>query len=279
MWNLHSQSKFSCSFLFPLQSALHVNGNGSLRDYPTSSKPSTSNSVVGKPNHGLGSSSSISHSISRPTVIPDQDKRQKLSFFIGQGKQNRPSSSSSYSQPSSASSSSSSSCSSTSSSSSSSLSSSSQSTSDVRFVPRQLNHVNGSSASCSNGNHHPGGNGASFLVPYGQESSEESDQENCGTLDNGCLAKSHLNGNNRTGDMLDKAPQVTNGESGAHHNGNGLNGPTNGISKSNQNGHHYGHHKVNGHNAPDKVNAMLCVLVITLILHDTKKQLVLCLNE
>lgn len=101
------------------KSALHVNGNGPLRDYPTSSKPSTSSSVVGKPSHGLGSSSSISHSISRPTVIPDHDKRQKLSFFIGQGKQNRPSSSSSYSQPSSASSSSSS-CSSSSSSSSSS---------------------------------------------------------------------------------------------------------------------------------------------------------------
>ncbi|XP_053197174.1 ubiquitin carboxyl-terminal hydrolase 42 [Scomber japonicus] len=234
------------------KSALHVNGNGSLRDYPTSSKPSTSNSVVGKPNHGLGSSSSISHSISRPTVIPDHDKRQKLSFFIGQGKQNRPSSSSSYSQPSSASSSSSSCSSSSSSSSSSSLSSSSQSTSDVRFVPRQLNHVNGS-ASCSNGNHHPGGNGA-LLVPYSQESSEDSDQENCGTLDNGCLAKSHLNGNNRAGDVFDKGPQATNGESGAHHNGNGLNGPTNGVSKSNQNGHHNGHHKVNGHNTPDKIS-------------------------
>ncbi|KAM7381919.1 hypothetical protein PAMA_012669 [Pampus argenteus] len=234
------------------KSALHVNGNGSLRDYPNSSKPSTSSSVVGKPNHGLGSSSSISHSISRPTVIPDHDKRQKLSFFIGQGKQNRPSSSSSssYGQPSSASSSSSS-CSS--SSSFSSLSSSSQSTSDVRFVPRQLHHVNGS-ASCSNRDHHPGGNRASFLVPYSQESSEDSDQENCATLDNGCLAKPHLNGNNRTSDVYDKTPQATNGESGVHHNGNGLNGSTNGVSKSSQNGHHYGHHKVNGHNAPDKIS-------------------------
>ncbi|XP_035525816.1 ubiquitin carboxyl-terminal hydrolase 42 [Morone saxatilis] len=232
------------------KSTLHVNGNGSLRDYPTNSKPSTSSSVMGKSSHGLASSSSsISHSISRPTMIPDHDKRQKLSFFIGQGKQNRPSSStSSYSQPSSASSSSSSA-------SSSSLSSS-QSTSDVhsdiRFVPRQLNHVNGTP--CSNGDRHTGGNGASFLVPYSQESSEESDQENCGTLDNGCLTKSHLNGNNRTGEVFDKCPQATNGESGVHHNGNGLNGPTNGVSKSSQNGHHYGHHKVNGHNAPNKIN-------------------------
>uniref|UniRef100_A0A673AKX7 Ubiquitin carboxyl-terminal hydrolase n=1 Tax=Sphaeramia orbicularis TaxID=375764 RepID=A0A673AKX7_9TELE len=195
----------------------------------------TSSSVVGKPSHGLASSSSsISHSISRPTMIPDHDKRQKLSFFIGQGKQNRPSSSSvsSYSQPSSASSS------------SSSSSSSSQSTSDVRFVPRHLNHINGTSR--SNGDHHGGGNGASFLVPYSQESSEESDQENCGALDNGSF-KSHVNGNNRTADIFDTAPHATNGETGLHHNGNGLNGLTYGISKSSQNGHHYGHHKVNGH--------------------------------
>ncbi|XP_031147109.1 ubiquitin carboxyl-terminal hydrolase 42 isoform X2 [Sander lucioperca] len=225
---------------------LHVNGNGSLRDYPTNSKPSTSSSVMEKPSHGLASSSSsISHSISRPTMIPDHDKRQKLSFFIGQGKPNRPSSSSSsYSQPSSA-------ASSSSSSSSSSLSSS-QSTSDVRFVPRQLNHINGTS--CRNGNHHTGGNGSSFLVPYGQESSEESDQENCGTLDNGGSAKSRFNGNGRTGETFNNSSQATNGESGVHHNGYGLNGPTNGVSKSSQNGHHYGHHKVNGHNTPDKIS-------------------------
>ncbi|XP_076740083.1 uncharacterized protein LOC112435315 [Maylandia zebra] len=46
-------------------SVVHVNGNGSLRDYPTSSKPS--GSAVGKPNHGLASSASsasISHSVS-----------------------------------------------------------------------------------------------------------------------------------------------------------------------------------------------------------------------
>ncbi|XP_023136194.1 ubiquitin carboxyl-terminal hydrolase 42 isoform X1 [Amphiprion ocellaris] len=225
------------------KSTLHVNGNGSLRDYPTSSKPSTS-SVVGKPGHGLASSSSISHSISRPTMIPDHDKRQKLSFFIGQGKQNHlSSSSSSYSQPSSASSSSSSSLSST--------QSTSDVHSDVRFVLRQLNHVNGTS--CSNGDHHTGGNGASFLVPYGQESSEESDQEAPGSLDNGCLSKSHPKGNNGTGDFSN-SPKTTNGESGAHHNGNGLNGQTYGVSKSNQNGHHYGHHKVNGHNTSDKIS-------------------------
>ncbi|XP_041671689.1 ubiquitin carboxyl-terminal hydrolase 42 [Cheilinus undulatus] len=236
------------------KSSLHVNGNGSLRDYPTNSKPSTSSSVVGKPNHGLGSSSSsISHSISRPTVIPDHDKRQKLSFFFGLGKQNRPSSSSSYSQPSSASSSSSS---------SSSLSSS-QSTSDVhsdiRFVPRQISRVNGTS--CSNGERHTGGNGASFLVPYGQESSEESDQENCGSLENGCLGKSHFNGSKRTGEAFNNSPKGTNGESGVHHNGNGLNGATYGVTKSGQNGHHYGHHKVNGHKHDKVSDSNYCSLL------------------
>ncbi|XP_030610264.1 ubiquitin carboxyl-terminal hydrolase 42 [Archocentrus centrarchus] len=225
------------------KSSLHVNGNGSLRDYPTSSKASTSSSVVGKSNHGLAasSSSSISHSVSRPTMIPDSDKRQKLSFSIGQSKLNRTasSSSSSYCQPSSASSSSSSSL------------SSSQSTSDVqpdvRFIPRPLNQVNG--MSCSNGDHHPGGNGASFLVPYSQESSEESDQENCGTLDNGSLSKSHPKESKDTGNVFDSSPKTTNGESAVHHIGNGLNGPTYGVSKSNQNGHH----KVNGHSSPDKL--------------------------
>ncbi|XP_028990336.1 ubiquitin carboxyl-terminal hydrolase 42 isoform X2 [Betta splendens] len=211
----------------------HINGNGSARNFPTNSKPSTSSSVLGKSSHGLAMSSNT-HSISRPTMIPDQDKRQKLSFFIGQGKQNRPSStSSSYT-------------SSIGSSSSSSYLSSSQSTSDVRFVPRQLNHVNGTS--CINGDHHAGngGNGASFLVPYSQESSEESDQESSGTLDNSCSDKSHLNGNNRAGDF----PQATNGDSEVHHNGTGLNG----VSNTSQNGHHNGHHKINRHNTPDKIS-------------------------
>lgn len=91
-------------------------------------------------------------------------------------------------------------------------------------------------------------------MPYSQESSEESDQENCGALDNSCLDKNHLNGNNGTGDAFEKAPHATNGESGGHQNGNGLNGSTNGTCKSSQNGHHNGHHKVNGHSAPDKVS-------------------------
>ncbi|XP_037547269.1 ubiquitin carboxyl-terminal hydrolase 42 [Nematolebias whitei] len=210
------------------KSAPHVNGNGSLKDFPTSSKASTSSSAAGKPGNGPASSS-ISHSISRPTMIPDQDKRQKLSFFIGQGKQNRPASSSSYSQPSSASSS----------------SSSSQSTSDAHSVP----HVNGTS--CSNGDH-AAGNGTSFLVPYSQESSEESDQENGGSLDNGCLSKSQTKENNVPADVCAGSPQNTNGEPEVHQNGNKLNGPTCGDSKSTPNGHE--HHKVNRHSTPEKVS-------------------------
>nr|XP_057918419.1 ubiquitin carboxyl-terminal hydrolase 42 isoform X2 [Doryrhamphus excisus] len=222
------------------KNSLHINGNGPLRDYP---KPSTSCSAVGKPNHAAASSSSssssssISHSASQPSVIPDHDKRLKLSFSIGQNKQNRPASSSSSANSSS----------SASASSSSSSLASSQSTSDARFIPRQINHVNGTPR--SNGDQHGGGNGVSFLVPYSQESSEESDQENGGTLDNGCSVKGQVNGNKRTRD--DKS---ANGESEVHHNGNGLNGLPHGVSKTNQNGHHFGHHKLNGHNGPEKIS-------------------------
>lgn len=227
---------------FTIQGSLHANGNGSLRDYP-SSKPSTSSS-----GHGLASSSSsVSHSISRPTMIPDHDKRQKLSFFIGQGKPIRPTpASASHSQPSSAS------CSLSSSQSTSDIQS------DVRFIPRQLNHVNGTSR--VNGDHHSGGNGASFLVPYSQESSEESDQENSSTLDNG---KSHINGTHRTGNDFDTASHDTNGETEEHHNENGLNGSTYVTSKSSQNGHHHnGRHKVSGHKSSDQVISAVIMFML-----------------
>ncbi|XP_051925583.1 ubiquitin carboxyl-terminal hydrolase 42 isoform X2 [Hippocampus zosterae] len=211
----------------------HMNGNGSLRDCP---KPGTSSSVAGKPNHGAASSSSASHVVaSQPSAIAEHEKRLKLSFCIGQGKPTRLASSSS-----------SASSSSDSSSSGSSASSCSQSTSDARFIPRQMNHING--AARSNGDHQGGGKGSSFLVPYSQELSEESDQENGGPLDNCCAAESHVNGNKRTGDDL------ANGDSDTHQNGNGLNGITHSILKTIQNGHHYGLQKVNGHNRVEKVS-------------------------
>ncbi|XP_041658884.1 ubiquitin carboxyl-terminal hydrolase 42-like [Cheilinus undulatus] len=157
--------------------------------------------------YGLSSSSSsVSHSISRPTVIPDQDKVRKISFVFGLGKQNGPSLSSSDSQP--------------------------------------------SSANSSNGEHHTGGNGASFLVPYGLESSEESDQENYGSLENG-LESSEESDQENWGSLengcSNNAPKGTNGESGVHHNGTGLNGATDGVTKSGQSEHQYGDHKVNEH--------------------------------
>ncbi|XP_053301855.1 ubiquitin carboxyl-terminal hydrolase 42-like, partial [Pleuronectes platessa] len=64
---------------------------------------------------------------------------------------------------------------------------------------------------------HTPDNGASLLVLHGQEASEESDQENCGALDNGCLAKFHLNRNNGTGGVFEKSPQATYRESEMHH--------------------------------------------------------------
>ncbi|KAM9561743.1 ubiquitin carboxyl-terminal hydrolase 42-like isoform 1-T2 [Salvelinus alpinus] len=200
----------------------HVNGNGSLSDYPSGSKPSTSSdSSMGKTSYSpLATSSShpLSHPLSHPTGIPDPAKRQKLSFFIGQGKQIRPSSSS-YVQP----------------------SSSSQSTSDMS-TPRDP-HVNGTPSGNRNGH------GASFLVPYGQESSEESDQEGGSGLGNG-TAKPHING--KKGETVyGPVPRVlalkTNGigQATMHRNG------TNSFSKLSQNGHH----NINDIKHPEKIHS------------------------
>ncbi|XP_024289927.1 ubiquitin carboxyl-terminal hydrolase 42 isoform X3 [Oncorhynchus tshawytscha] len=184
-----------------------VNGNGSLRDYPSGSKPSTSSdNSMGKTSYNP-LATSPSHPLNRPTGIPDPAKRQKLSFFIGQGKQIRPSSST-YAQP----------------------SSSSQSTSDMS-TPRDP-RINGTPSVNRNGH------GASFLVPYGQESSEESDQEGGSGLGNG-TAKPHVNG--RKGETVYgpvprvltlKTNGIGNGQATMHRNG------TNSFSKLSQNGHH-----------------------------------------
>ncbi|XP_052327626.1 ubiquitin carboxyl-terminal hydrolase 42-like isoform X2 [Oncorhynchus keta] len=185
----------------------HVNGNSSLRDYPSGSKPSTSSdNSMGKTSYSPLATSS-SHPLNRPTGIPDPAKRQKLSFFIGQGKQIRPSSSS-YAQP----------------------PSSSQSTSDMS-TPRDP-RINGTPSVNRNGH------GASFLVPYGQESSEESDQEGGSGLGNG-TAQPHVNG--RKGETVYgpvprvltlKTNGIGNGQATMHRNG------TNSFSKLSQNGHH-----------------------------------------
>uniref|UniRef100_A0A8C1HTK4 Ubiquitin carboxyl-terminal hydrolase n=1 Tax=Cyprinus carpio carpio TaxID=630221 RepID=A0A8C1HTK4_CYPCA len=152
-------------------------------------------------------SASSSTSLVRPMGIPDSSKRPKLTFIIGQNKSVRPTqtksspncslSSASHHQPSS--------------------SSTSVSTSGFSQV---------------NGTH----TRASFLVPYGQESSEESDQE-AGALENGSvkpyLAPKITNGNGVKDDTQShnssSLPQLTlktNGSNGypelhVHENGSG----------------------------------------------------------
>lgn len=243
--------------VFCHQTTLHVNGNGAGREYSSNSKPSTSSSVVDATNHGVASSS-VSHSISRPTTIPGQNKRQKLSYYYANGKNSRlPSSSSSCSQPSSASSSS-----------PSSSVSSPNSTSDIfPDIPsvRHLNHVK--RKPYSNGDSHTRRKPKPYLVPYSQETSEESDGEDFDTqvsdFDNG-----HLNGNGKMGEVLEK-PQVANGESGVLHNGHRINGSPSGTTQSSQNEHR----KVNGHDATNEVIRMLCVLWVT------KQQLCIMTNK
>ncbi|XP_053703602.1 ubiquitin carboxyl-terminal hydrolase 42 [Synchiropus splendidus] len=210
------------------KTAPYINGNGSLKEYANTSKPSSS-SNAGKP-----SSSFVPHSVRRATVIPNQDKRQKVSFLIGQGKPNHLSSSS-HSQPSAASSA------------SSSSSTSSQSTSDTCLAPAQLNHVNGTS--CTNGDARTGGNGDSFLVPYSHESSEESDQENSSSLSSDSVEK--LPGR-ENGAGLERTACATSGTSEPHRNG--FNGSSHSNSTSTQNGQHYDH-EVNGHNTAEKITA------------------------
>lgn len=185
-----------------LQNSSYINGNGSSKEYHGGSKPNRNFCGVTKIGSGLShtsssASASSSTSLVRPTGIPDSSKRPKLTFLIGQGKPVRPAqtqsspncslSSASHPQPTS--------------------SSTSMSTSGFPQV---------------NGTH----SGASFLVPYGQESSEESDQE-AGALENG-LAKPHLapviNNGNRVKDdaqshnssSLPQLNSKTNGSNGFH---------------------------------------------------------------
>lgn len=94
---------------------------------------------------------------------------------------------------------------------------------------------------------------SSLLVPYSQESSEESDQENSTTQDMGCLSKPQTKGNNVTADVRASSSKNTKGEVEDHQNRSEVNGSTSGFTKTNQNGQFNGHHKVNGHNTLEKV--------------------------
>ncbi|KAK9965448.1 hypothetical protein ABG768_004540 [Culter alburnus] len=211
----------------------YINGNGSSKDYHGGSKPNRSFCGVTKIGSGLShasssASASSSTSLVRPMGIPDSSKRPKLTFLIGQGKPVRPAqtqsspncslSSASHPQPTS--------------------SSSSMSTSGFP----QVKQVNGTHT------------GASFLVPYGQESSEESDQE-AGALENGSakpyLAPDLSNGNGVKDDAQShnssSLPQLTsikNGSNGFHVRENGSE-----PAHKSQNGLP----KANGFNHTDKV--------------------------
>lgn len=156
------------------QNSSYINGHGSSKDYHSGSKPNRNFCGATKVGSGSShssssassSSTSQSNQIVRPMGIPDSSKRPKLTFYIGQGKPVRPTqtkssancSTSSVSQP------------------------TSTNTSKTTSGFPQTKQVNGTHT------------GAAFLVPYGQESSEESDQE-AGTLENG----------------TSKPPKITNG--------------------------------------------------------------------
>ncbi|KAI4893556.1 hypothetical protein NFI96_021353 [Prochilodus magdalenae] len=219
----------------------YVNGNGTSKEYLSGSKPGSSSSFssgVTKTASGLSvcsassfsftSSSSTSHQLAHPSGISEPSKRPKLPFHFGQGQtasQTHPSpsfssTSASQAQP--------------------QPSSSSLSTSDLQR-PVQ---VNGTPADYS---------GASYLVPYSQESSEEFDQEG-GVLDSN-VAKSY---------NVAKAANGKNGTNNAPSHSSNSNTPKTNISNSisvthaheNGSGHVHsaqnGHHKVNGFKHADK---------------------------
>ncbi|XP_051523692.1 ubiquitin carboxyl-terminal hydrolase 42-like isoform X2 [Myxocyprinus asiaticus] len=229
----------STSFIGPqlpphmMKNSSYINGNGSSKEYHSGSKPNRSfcgvtkaGSALSHPSSSASSSSStsLSNQLVRPMGIPDSSKRPKLTFLIGQGKpvrstqnQSSPNCSSSsafHSQP----------------------TSSSTSTNTSGFP--QAKQLNGTPI-----NH----TAAAFLVPYGQESSEESDQE-AGTLENG-TAKLYLapKMQSHISTSLPPPTSKTNGSNGfpeLHVRENGSGSP-----QKSQNGHT----KANGFNHTDKV--------------------------
>ncbi|XP_076840207.1 ubiquitin carboxyl-terminal hydrolase 42-like [Brachyhypopomus gauderio] len=236
----------STSFIGPQLPPHMAKNNSPVKEDHGGSKPGSSNSSsVSKTGPGSSVSSSASQPV-RPTAIPEAPNMPKLNFLIGQGKTVRPS----QSRPSP--------CSSSAAAShlrplpSSSSSSAPQSTSDLRR-PVQ---VNGGATAHKR---------AAFLVPYGQESSDESDQEG-GALDNG-TGKSYPGA---------KASEGKGGMDGPlFHSSSSLTPKTNGSScfpgilpRENGSGLVHsaqnGHHKVNGFKPCDKateIGASLSSLV------------------
>lgn len=229
-----SVSMFGC---LSVQNSPHINGTGSVRGLPSSSKPGSS--LVSRTGPSIPSSSLASQVLHRPTRIPESAKRQKLSFLIGQGKTVRPPGSQTALHYNPSCSSSITSQLQTQPSSSTATASSSSSRSTSENLPAAVSRPSLpplSPGSRVNGTAH--NHCAAFLVPYGQESSEESDQEG-GAMENG-LAGPHgtpaVNGNSR---VVATETHVWENGSGPSHNG----------TRPNQNGIH----KVNGVNHSEKV--------------------------
>lgn len=229
----YTSSSFIGPQLPPHMVKKYVNGNGTSKDYQNSSIPSSSNSNGATKTSSSSSPSTFSSSSSastsskliRPTCIPEPQKRPKLTILIGQSKVVRPG----QNQPSS-------SCASSSASQSHPQSSSfSTRTAQPTSKLQSSMQVNGTSV------HHS----AAFLVPYSQESSEESDQD-AGVLDKG-KAKAVNNESateNSTQDSsssyTSKVNSIKSTETHTDKDGSGL---------SDQNGHHL----VNGFKHSDKI--------------------------
>ncbi|XP_041073710.1 ubiquitin carboxyl-terminal hydrolase 42-like isoform X2 [Polyodon spathula] len=164
------------------KSSNHINGNGCVKEVPCSSKASSSNTVINRMGSSQPSTSFKNRALSRPTIIPEPAKRPKLTFQIGQSKSARPS----HSQPNFHSSPldnlykpSTSTSAIIHSSTASSSSSTAQSTSGApsSTAPATVSRADtppDPPRSKMNGNPK---RSASCLVPYAEESSEESDEE------------------------------------------------------------------------------------------------------
>lgn len=209
-----------------LQNNSYVNGTGSSKEHYSGSKPSSSDvSGVNKAASNL-SHSSISSSVSQqpvqPTGIPEPQKRPKMSFVVGYGKVVR--------------------CNRTPSTSNSSASNSHPQSSSSTSKFQRSKQVNGTSSYRS----------ATFLVPYDEESSEESDQESR-VMDNG-TAKSHGVAKAASGDGGMHSPHYHSSSSLLPER-NGSNSLSESHTGENGSGHGplNGYHKVNGFKHPDKV--------------------------
>ncbi|KAB5555452.1 hypothetical protein PHYPO_G00034400 [Pangasianodon hypophthalmus] len=233
---LNGHSYTSSSIIGPqlpphmLKNNSYVNGNGSSKEYHSGSKPSSSDiGGVNKATSNLSYSStpsSASHQPVHPMGIPEPQKRPKMSFTVGYGKVARcnraPSTSSS-------------------SSSSASYSYPQSSSSTSKF--QRSKQVNGTSSYRS----------ATFLVPYDEESSEESDQESR-VLDNGTakaygVAKASIGNGGMHSPLSHSSSSLspeTNGSNSFSESHTGANGSGHGPLN--------GHHKVNGFKHSDKAS-------------------------